>query len=357
MRPKSMVLILIALACGLVASIGISQVVDKKSSQDQAQTAPVYVASVDVAIHETLTAQSVRKEEWPIDRIPPGAVTKLEDIDGRKPTNPLYEGEVILGARLLDPNSRVMNSTRIPKGYRVVSVKVQMDSAVSGLLSPGDRVDVLVYFRQNGTTSPSTKTVLTDITVFAINSQITRRTADQEEGAIDAKTVSLTVKPKQAQRLLLAANLGEIKLSLRNNEDDGDEVPEKTGLEDLSPSGNSVFGAAFPPVQQPQQQTQSFQPQGIRMEVISPAGTQAFEFKDRKSLPTLVDQQQSGGLTLPGGGNTGSPLSNNNGGESGGSGTRSGGGSGTRSDDGGFDFDSLGEGGASESPELSLIHI
>ena len=142
-----MVLILIALACGLVASIGISQVVDKRSTeQETAQLAPVYVAAADIAIHERLTAQTVRREEWPIDRIPPGAVAVLEDIEGRKPSQPLYKGEVILGARLVDPNSRVMTSERIPKGYRVVSVKVSMDSAVSGLLSPGDRVDVIAAF-------------------------------------------------------------------------------------------------------------------------------------------------------------------------------------------------------------------
>lgn len=331
MRPKSMVLILIALACGLVASIGISQVVDKKSSQqEQSQTAPVYVAAVDVPIHEKLTAPAVRREEWPIDRIPPGAVTKLEDIDGRKPTSPLYKGEVILGARLVDPNSRVMNSSRIPKGYRVVSVKVQMDSAVSGLLSPGDRVDVLGYFRQNGTTSSQTKTILTDITVFAINDRISRHT-DEEEGSLEAKTVSLTVTPKQAQRLLLAAELGQIKLSLRNNEDDGDEVPEKTGYEDLAPSGVGMFGGQQqftpPPVRQ---QVPSFRSQGIQMEVMSPAGTESYTFKDRNSLPTKTSEQSNGGAAFPA-----VPSSNNNDAESGGG-------------DGGFDFDSLSEDGGGE---------
>ena len=344
MRPKSMVLILIALACGLVASIGISQVVDKKSSQQEtSQTAPVYVATVDVPIHEKLTAQSVSREEWPIERIPPGAITKLEEIDGRKPTSPLYKGEVILGARLVDPNSSIMTSTRIPKGYRVVSVKVQVDSAVSGLLSPGDRVDVLGYFRQNGQTSSTTKTILTDITVFAINDRISRRTTDDEEGTLEAKTVSLTVTPKQAQRLLLAAELGQIKLSLRNIEDDGDEVPEKTAYEDLAPSGSTgLFGGQpFTAPVQPKLPAFQQQPSGFQMELMSPAGTETYKFDDRSSLPTRTNEQSAGGAAFPNSFGTPPPASG-----------------GTDSGDDGFDFDSLNDGEKEESkPAEEVLQI
>ena len=72
MRPKSMVLILIALGCGLIASIGISQVVDKggKDEAPEVQLAPVYVAALDVPSHQKLNAQSVKLEEWPVDRNP-----------------------------------------------------------------------------------------------------------------------------------------------------------------------------------------------------------------------------------------------------------------------------------------------
>ncbi len=340
MRPKSMVLILIALACGLVASIAISQVVDSKSGQQESvQTAPVYVASIDVPIQDRLTASSVRLEEWPIERIPPGAISKLEDIDGRKPTAPLYAGEVILSARLVDPNSRAMTSERIPKGHRVVSVKVQMDSAVSGLLSPGDRVDVLCYFPNHGVQqTASTKTILTDITVFAINDRISRIANEDDEGMPEAKTVSLTVTPKQAQKLLLAAELGQIKLSLRSNEDDGDEVPETTGLEDLAPGGrrsSDLFNAAS--VSQYQPAAPPAAGSETTMQVVSPVGTETYRWDSGSSLPKMVDQQQAGGLTLPT--STTLPQMTEDSGNSAEEGGRPG-------DPGGFDFDSLDESGS-----------
>ena len=58
MRAKSMVLILIALGCGLVASIAISQVMERGSRSANAglETVPIYVASTDIDVNEQLSA-------------------------------------------------------------------------------------------------------------------------------------------------------------------------------------------------------------------------------------------------------------------------------------------------------------
>ena len=52
-------------------------------------------------------------------------------------------------------------------------VKVTDDSISTGLVLPGDRVDVLVYLSRD-VVSPVTKTFLTDVTVFAVNEHIER---------------------------------------------------------------------------------------------------------------------------------------------------------------------------------------
>jgi pilus assembly protein CpaB len=226
MRPKSMILIVIAMGCGLIASIGISQVLERRnvSGEGKVEAGEIYVALVDVPITERLSAKTIKLEEWPIDKIPEGAVTKFEDIDGRRPIQPLYAGEPILYRKLIDSDTPFGASERIPKGMRVTSVKVTMDSAASGLILPGDRVDILVYLRRlGGVNSPSTKTILTDVTVFAVNEQINRET-DGDGSVIHAKTVSLLVRPDQVERLMLASELGKLRLSLRRNDDDTEVV-------------------------------------------------------------------------------------------------------------------------------------
>lgn len=234
MRPKSMILIVIAMGCGLIASIGISQVIERRAQTTggSIETSEIFVTMVDVPIGEPLTPQMIKLEEWPMDKIPEGAITKLEDIDGRRPKQPLYAGEPILYRKLIDQNGFGGASEKIPKGYRVMSVNVTMSSAASGLILPGDRVDVLVYLRAGSVPVATTRTILEDVTVFAVNEQINRE-ADGDGTVIHAKTVSLLVKPEQVEKLMLAEALGKLRLSLRRADDDTPIASNGASLEDL----------------------------------------------------------------------------------------------------------------------------
>jgi pilus assembly protein CpaB len=236
MRPKSMILIVIALGCGLVASIGISQVMENRTKQSvalQVETEKIYVAMVDVPIGEPLSAQTVKLEEWPKDKVPEGAIRKLEDVEGRRPRQPLYSGEPILSAKLIDAQNVGGAAERIPKGFRVVSVKVTMDSAASGLILPGDRVDVLVFLKRgDDIRETGTRTILRDVTVFAVNDRIDRE-VESDGSVINARTVSLLVKPAHVEKLMLAGELGKLRLSLRRADDRSDEVSIGATVSDL----------------------------------------------------------------------------------------------------------------------------
>ena len=142
MRAKSMVLILIALGCGLVASIAISQVMERGSNQATAklETVQIYVAISDIDVNEQLSASNVRLEDWPKAKIPEGSITNFEEINERFARTRMYEGEPILRRKLAD--SITGPAITIPEGHRVCSLKVRMDTAVSYLVNPGDRVDI-----------------------------------------------------------------------------------------------------------------------------------------------------------------------------------------------------------------------
>ncbi len=236
MRGKSMILIVIALGCGLVASIGISQILDRSGSvaAPNTDTKKVYVAVKDVNISEVFDAEMMKLEEWPVEKVPEGAVTKLEDIVGLAPNQRLYAGEVIRKEKLVDPAKAGGKAFLIPKGYRVQAVKVTAAETSGNLITPGDHVDVQVYLRKGGNIPQSTtKTILEDVRVFAVNSD-TSKQIDDDGKAINAKTVSLLVKPPQLQTLLLASRVGQISLSLRHPDDetqsDGSESARMANL-------------------------------------------------------------------------------------------------------------------------------
>jgi pilus assembly protein CpaB len=241
MRGKSMALLILALGCGLVASIGITQVVKRnpEPAPTAAETGPVFVAVKDIALGEALNALNVKVEQWPKDKIPPAALGKLEDVDGRRTKTRIYAGEPILAVKIYGKGASEQGaSPQIPKGMGLVGVRVDSVSSNGGLIMPGDRVDVLVHLQPNtaaGINEPTVRTLLQFIKVFAVNDVLNNEGLERDR-SIAAKTVSLLVTPEQAQRVTMASEMGQVRLILRGMEDEntGTDIPSFSSREMLS---------------------------------------------------------------------------------------------------------------------------
>src|SRR5436190_23970341 len=125
MRPKSIILLVLALGCGLVASIGISQVMDRRNQQPAAaapEVQPIFVALKNVNVNEPFTEAALKLEEWPKGKVPAGALTKLEEVVGRRARSTIYAGEPILEAKLISTDSPDSPSDKINDGFRIVPV-------------------------------------------------------------------------------------------------------------------------------------------------------------------------------------------------------------------------------------------
>ena len=122
MQSKSLIMLIVALGCGVVAAMGITQVMANRSGGSTAEpveTESVYVALADIELGKALTAEVLKLEEWPKDKIPAGALSKFEDVDGRRPKTKLFAGEPILDAKLLvkgESDSGSSDSARLPLG-------------------------------------------------------------------------------------------------------------------------------------------------------------------------------------------------------------------------------------------------
>ncbi len=227
MRPKSLILLSLALGCGLIASLGINQVMSKGTpvAAPSGDTEAVLVALQDIPANELLTPQMFKLEQWPKDKVQEGMLRKIEDADGRRTRQRLFKGEPLLNQKLLAKGEAGERATdHIPPGYRVVAVRVDAESTGGFLIKPGDRVDLIVYVRRNTANNihqTFTKTFLQDVKVFAVDSTIKEVEGSEGSKAISAKTVSLLLKPEEIELVTLAQNTGEITLSLRSPQEDG----------------------------------------------------------------------------------------------------------------------------------------
>ena len=244
MRMKSLILIFIALGCGLVASIGISQVMNSGGSGNM-EMEQVLVALTDVDIGTKLDASNVKLEDWPSAKIPEGAVRRLEDVKDKFANARFFKGEPLHVNKISDTLSNIAN--KVPQGYRAMPVKVDEDTVMKGI-SPGDRVDVMVFLKKNGIDIPETGcfTILKNVRVFAVNTNTER--AMDAKGETNFRTVSVLVKPDHSRELVVAAQMGKILLTLRRP-DENDELTEEevTPLADIL-SGRSKQGSDTPAV-------------------------------------------------------------------------------------------------------------
>lgn len=220
MKVKSLMLLTLALGCGLVAMIGVQQLVSG-GKQAPTETLDVLVAVQEITPGVPLDQTMVAFKSLPKSMAPEGAVLEIKQFEGRALKVRAFPGDFILQAKLTEPGIFGASAT-IPKGMRVMSVPVDMTSSNSSMVQPGDRVDVLVTYKSTnklGRPSSRTKTVLQRVEVFAIDKV---RNAEEASTSNTVKNISLLLEPEQTQKLHLAKSMGTLQLSLRNIDDTDD---------------------------------------------------------------------------------------------------------------------------------------
>jgi len=160
----------------------------------------------------------------------PVLAADFEKIIGVKVAHTIEKGQPILWAFLSTPQGpRSGLSPSIRSGLRAVSISAGGVSAVSGLVQPNDRVDVMGTFEfpspaGNGQTEVVTLTILQNVTVLATGTQIGKSWQDTGSGrfggAAGYSMVTLQVTPNEAELLVFAGYMkGRLTLSLRNPSD------------------------------------------------------------------------------------------------------------------------------------------
>ncbi len=236
MRPKSIILLALALGCGLVASIGINQVMANRNNGPSAAPVDgteVFVALTDIAMGDPISAAVLKLEKWPTDKMVDGMISKLEDVEGRRSRQKIFAGEPILEIKLLKKGESGASATdMIPPGYRAVPISVDAVSGASGMILPGDRVDLLVNVQpgQHRIERATTRTFLQNVKVFAVDDNFSRA---GDEKTATAKTISVLVTPQQAELVMLAVKVGTVQLVMRSANDETTDSTDGVDVQTL----------------------------------------------------------------------------------------------------------------------------
>ena len=230
MSMRTIVVVLLAVACGISAAWGMSQFRNTAIVRVQAGTAPVaatipvVVAKVDIPRSQMATEENVTLQQRPEAIVPEGALTRLEDAFDRPAIFPVLAGEALFDAKLASKDGGRGLAISIPKGMRAHTIRaVGHPANVAGFILPGNRVDVHVTLKgkpDDETGGGSTRTLLQSVEILAVDQQLDAPLENKTDPA-GLKSVTLLVTLEQANRLDLGQLMGKLTLSLRNPLDEG----------------------------------------------------------------------------------------------------------------------------------------
>ena len=165
-------------------------------------TVQVVVADRDLERGSVIDDGSVRVERMPSAFAPPGALRTTGDAIGRTLGSGLAEGEAVTRTRIGDAGGPV--ASLVAGGLRAFVVGSGLPS---GVVEPGDRVDVIATF---GGPHPYTDTVGSGLEILTI---VEQDGETFEAGATDPSLV-LLVSPETAEQLARATAFGDITVTI-----------------------------------------------------------------------------------------------------------------------------------------------
>jgi pilus assembly protein CpaB len=200
----------------------------------------VVVAARDLARNEAVTGEKFQKREFPAEFLPSAAIRPehFAQYIGSRLAAPLKRGDPLQNDQL-ESASNVFSST-LENGNRALTTEVDEVNSISGMLRPSDRVDLMVTARGSGTGAKETTfTLLSNVEVLATGQSTRKR-----EGNAQARTyttITLSVSPENAQRIVVAKNSGKLTAVLRNPDDAAANATAAMSIDDVVPK-NTVAG-------------------------------------------------------------------------------------------------------------------
>ena len=212
----------------------------------------IVVASQPLKYGDEVTREHIAVMKWPIPAVPEGAFKTPEDVFSKGPEElrtalrAMEKGEPLLATKVSDPGQGAGLVSLLEPGMRAFTLRVDVQTGVSGFLRPGDRVDVFWSGQppnRDGRGGDITQLIESALELIAVDqSAETDRT-----GANIARTVTAQVTPQQVARLAQAQNSGRLSLALVGTGD-------TTQISAVDVDQNSLLGVQEEQVVEVQQQ-------------------------------------------------------------------------------------------------------
>ena len=246
--------ILIALGAGLGAAVVATLlfvIIDAFKAPEQAPTRVVEVrvmkALKDIPEGVMTVPEMLGYTTVPAQKMRPDAIVDPVQIANLKTLHVIKEGTV-----LTKSDFQNFTPTAIPEGFVAMSLQIDTVSGVTWMLKPDDIVDIIGVLRPVASANKSgqiSTILLQAIRILAVEAPKAKK--DKNIGVNEKGTVTLLMKPEEAQKLMLLSTAGEYTMTLRGGGDDAQRkiqpvsvaqivAPAKTHTANSTPSNRLV---------------------------------------------------------------------------------------------------------------------
>jgi pilus assembly protein CpaB len=249
MNTARIVVLTIALGAGGVAAYLASGSDDRAIPAGpvaQMPTVEVLVAKADIGLGHSLKPDDMQWQTWPAAAASntfirrgqrPDAATQIAGSIARAP---FIAGEPIREQKLVKADGSGFMAAILPTGMRAISTEISPETGAGGFILPNDRVDVILSKREKGPDRAgpdviNSEIILPNVRVLAIDQAPKEKDG---QNAVVGKTVTLELKPEQAETLARARQSGTLALALRSIADLN--MAENTSDEQAPRKGESI---------------------------------------------------------------------------------------------------------------------
>jgi pilus assembly protein CpaB len=227
MNIARVVVLTIALGAGGVAAYlarGTGEKVRPAEPVAQLPTVEILVAKSDIGLGQPIKPEDMQWQSWPAASASGNLINRASKADAVKEMAgsiaraPFIAGEPIREQKLVKANGSGFMAAILPTGMRAISTEISPETGAGGFILPNDRVDVILSRREKnpdrtGSDVINSEIILSNIRVLAID-----QAPKEKEGSnsLVGRTVTLELKPEQAETLARARQSGTLALALRS---------------------------------------------------------------------------------------------------------------------------------------------
>jgi pilus assembly protein CpaB len=231
-RKNTIVMVGIAVVFGLLAVfvaqgwLNYQAELSRKVVQPKAKpvaTRTIVIAAGPMRFGTHVSADNLKEVTWPDEALPAGTFGSIAEVMSggkRIVLASIEKNEPLLRSKITGAGQKATLSAVIQDGMRAVTVRVNDVEGVGGFVLPGDHVAVLLTREQERACG-----TYDGVIQIALVLEVDLLAVDAADRPTVVKAVTLEVDTVSAQKIALAASLGNLSLMLRRA---GEQVMDST---------------------------------------------------------------------------------------------------------------------------------